>query len=181
MASLMERAIGAARLDAAVYEEIEADETALPQATMVVIAAAVSTGIGAQSAEAPGPLLGIAAALLSWYVWAGVTYFVGTRILPEPATKADFREVLRVLGFSAAPGVLGVLAAVPGFGAIAGVVITIWQLATMVVALRQSLDYASTGRAALVCCIGVLVYVAAFAAIIGGVAAAVVMLAPKPA
>lgn len=176
MVSLIERAVGAARLDAPTYEEIEADQGALPQATMVVVAAAISTGLGAPPDEYNvGPVLGIAAALVSWYLWAGVTYLIGTRVVPEPATKADFREVLRVLGFSAAPGVLGILGALPGVGALAALLVTIWQLAAMVVGLRQALDYTSTGRAIVVCCLGLLVYVLAFFAIAGGVVAALMV------
>ena len=86
MATLVERAIGAARLDVATYEEIEADATALPQATAVVAAAAIAAGIGANQEGGAGALLGVLASLLAWYIWAGVTYLIGTRLLPEPTT-----------------------------------------------------------------------------------------------
>jgi hypothetical protein len=175
MATLVERAIGAARLDAATYEEIEADESALPQATAVVAAAAIAAGIGANQEGGAGALLGVLASLLAWYIWAGVTYLIGTRLLPEPTTKADFKEVLRVIGFSAAPGVLAIAGIVPGVGTMIAVVASLWQLATMVVALRQALDYSSTGRAVAVCLIGFLVYLGAFLILVGGAAALIMM------
>ena len=39
-------------------------------------------------------------------------------------------------------------------------VAAVWQLVAMVVAVRQALDYRSTGRAVLVCFIGWVVYLA---------------------
>ena len=46
MASFVERVVGAARLDARVYEEVEADTTAMGQAMAVVAAAALAAGVG---------------------------------------------------------------------------------------------------------------------------------------
>jgi hypothetical protein len=37
---------------------------------------------------------------------------------------------------------------------------SLWQIATMVVAVRQALDYTSTGRAVVVCIVGFLVQAA---------------------
>ena len=43
---------------------------------------------------------------------------------------------------------------------IVGLAASIWQLATMVVAVRQALDYESTGRAVAVCLVGFVIYIA---------------------
>ena len=155
MASLTQRMLGAAKLDAATYEEVEADTTATPQALLVVILASVAAGFGELRAIGIGGLL-IAAlvSLLGWYVWAFITYFVGTRFLPGPKTQADMGQLLRTLGFSAAPGLLRVLGIVPGLFMLVYFVATLWMLVTMVVAVRQALDYDSTGRAIAVCVIG---------------------------
>jgi hypothetical protein len=45
--TFVERMIGAAKLDVRVYEEVEADRSATPQALAVVVLAAVAGGIGA--------------------------------------------------------------------------------------------------------------------------------------
>jgi hypothetical protein len=82
--------------------------------------------------------------------------------------------MLRVLGFSAAPGLLNVLGFIPVFGWIVGFIAAVWQLAAMVVAVRQGLDYTSTGRAVLVCIIGWFVYMifsVMMATMFGGMAA----------
>jgi hypothetical protein len=162
MATLIERAIGAARLDVATYEEVEHDPGALGQAMTVVVAAALASGVGSAAQQGMGALglvLGAAASLLAWFVWAGIVYVVGTKLLPAPDTKADLGQLLRTTGFAAAPGVLGVAGVVPGIGIVVVAVAGLWQLATMVVAVRQALDYPTTSRAIAVCLVGFVVYV----------------------
>jgi hypothetical protein len=78
--------------------------------------------------------------------------------LPEPSTHADVGEVLRTTGFSASPGVLRIFAAIPGLGIPIFIGVTIWMLCTFVVAVRQALDYGSTGRALAVCVLGWLLH-----------------------
>ena len=106
-------------------------------------------------------------ALVGWYVWAYLTYFIGTRLLPEPETKADHGELLRTIGFASAPGLVRVLGVVPGLGGLAYLVGTLWMLIATVIAVRQALDYESTLRAVGVCLIGWLIMVAIQAAIFG--------------
>lgn len=160
MASLTERMVGAARLDAATYEEVEADATATPQAMLIVVAANLAAGVGALRAVGLGGLLVTTlVTLISWYVWAFVTYFVGTRFLPGPRTEADLGQLLRTLGFSATPGLIRVLGIVPGLHGLVSLVAAVWMLVAMVVAVRQALDYETTGRAIAVCLVGFVVYI----------------------
>lgn len=152
---MLDRVIRAARLDASLYEEVEADPSSMGQATVVVVAASIAGGIGTAGIEGqPGFVLGLLLNLVGWYVWALLTYFIGTRLLPQPSTQADVGQLLRTLGFAAAPGLLRVLGFLPGIGALVMVASAIWGLAAMIVAVRQALDYDSTGRAVLVCVIG---------------------------
>jgi hypothetical protein len=172
--TLIERVIGAVRLDAATYEEVEADPTAMTQAMLVVVVASLAAGIGAGAAGASsgGMLGGAIGAVIGWFVWSATVYFVGTRLLPGPDTEADLGQLLRTTGFSAAPGAFGILGIVPGLGGLISLVAGIWQLAAMVVAVRQALDYETTGRAVLVCVVGFLAYLLVFfliLAILGGV------------
>jgi hypothetical protein len=160
MASFVDRVVGAARLDAKVYEEVEADPTAMGQAMAVVGAAALASGIGSISAGVTGAVAAVVAGIVGWFLWAVVTWLIGTKLLPEPGTSADLGQMLRTIGFSAAPGLLNVLGIVPLLGWLVWLVAFVWQLAAMVVAVRQALDYTSTGRAVLVCVIGWVFYVA---------------------
>ena len=160
MATLTERMLGAAKLDAATYEEVEADTTATPQAMLVVVLANLAAGVGAlREVGLGGLLVTTLVALIGWYVWAFVTYFVGTRFLPGPKTQADLGQLLRTLGFSAAPGLIRVLGIVPGLHWLVSAVAALWMLVAMVVAVRQALDYEGTGRAVAVCAIGFAFYI----------------------
>lgn len=155
MASLTQRMLGASKLDTATYEEVEADGTATPQAMLVVVLAAVAGGVGAIRAMGVGGLVLVAlASLLGWYVWAFITFVVGTRLLPGAKTEADLGQLLRTIGFSAAPGLIRVLGFVPVLAGPVSVIASLWMLAAMVVAVRQALDYESTGRAVAVCVVG---------------------------
>lgn len=158
MASLRDRIVRAASLEVDLYEEVEADESALGQATAVVALSAVAAGIGSISSIGVGGVItGTLSALLGWYVWAYLTYFIGTRILPEPETRADHGELLRTIGFASAPGLIRVLGVIPGLGALANLVGAVWMLIATVIAVRQALDYESTLRALGVCLIGWLI------------------------
>jgi hypothetical protein len=157
--TFVERMVGAAKLDRAVYEEVEADGTATPQALAVVVLASVAGGIGV-GAGVRGLVVGTLAGLLGWVVWAWLIYFIGTRWLPEPDTRANVGELLRTLGFATTPGILRVAGIVPVLGRLVFAVTAIWTLVAVVIAVRQALDYRSTARAVGVCFIGWLVQIA---------------------
>jgi len=157
--NLLRRMIGAARLDAATYEEVEADRGATRQAFLVVLLASLADGIGAiENRAASGILWHAIHGLVLWYVWAYITYWVGTRLLPGPETHADHGELLRTIGFSSAPGLLRALCLITPIAAPVFAVCTLWMFAAMVVAVRQALDYSTTVRAVAVCAIGFPVY-----------------------
>lgn len=160
MASITDRMIRAAKLDVNLYEEVEADKGAMGQAMGVVVLSSVAAGIGTIGVTGiQGLVLGTIAALAGWFIWAFLTYFIGTRLLPEPQTKADYGELLRTIGFSSSPGVLRVLGIIPLLGGVINLICGIWMLVAMVVAVRQALDYKSTWRAVGVCIIGWIVQI----------------------
>jgi hypothetical protein len=159
MASFSDRVMGAVMLDAGTYEEVEADVTALGQAMCVVVLSSLAAGIGSPGGGGlAGIVLGTVGSLLAWFAWAGLTYVVGTQLLPEAQTRSDVGELLRTTGFSAAPGVLRVVGFVPVVGWLIWALSSVWMLVAMVVAVRQALDYRSTARAVGVCLIGFLIY-----------------------
>jgi hypothetical protein len=151
------RLVGAARLDPRIYEEVEADTGAIGQAVAVVLLATVAAGIGLAgfgALDVPALVVGGLAALAWWASWAVLTYLIGTHAFPEPQTRADAGELLRTIGFSAAPGMLWAAGALPGLTRPVFVLVSLWMLAAMVVAVRQALDYTSTTRAIAVCVTG---------------------------
>ena len=168
--SFLERVIGALRLDAATYEEVEHDPSSLGQAAGVVALAALAAAIGAASrggGSAVGTVLG---ALLGWLVSTAFVWVVGVRFMNH---TSDYRELLRTLGFASAPQVLLVVAGVPVLGALIGLAAWLWQLVAYVVAVRQALDV-TTGRAVVVCLLATLLSVACMiglALLLGGLLA----------
>ena len=155
MTSFGERMIRAAKLDVNVYEEVEADKGALGQAMSVVVLSSIAAGVGSiASVGLGGILMGTITALVAWYLWAWLTYLIGTKLLPEPQTRADVGELLRTIGFSSAPGLIRVLGIIPGLANLVFLIASVWMLVAMVIAVRQALDYSSTLRAVGVCLIG---------------------------
>lgn len=155
MDTFKDRIIRAAKLDVSLYEEVEADRSAMGQAMGVVVLSAVAAGIGSiGTTGVAGIFIGTLAALVGWYVWAYITYYIGTKLLPEPQTKADLGELLRTIGFASSPGLLRVLGIIPFLSGIIFIATGIWMLIAMVIAVRQALDYNSTPRAIGVCLIG---------------------------
>lgn len=143
MLSFTERMLGAARLDPATYEEIEADRGATAQAAAVVAVVAVCGAIGNIGHGSHGIIGAVIGAFVGWLIWSAVTYLVGVNLF---GGRADMGEMLRTIGFAQAPGVLKILGIVPVFGRLAVLIASLWTLAAVVVALRQALDF-DTGRA----------------------------------
>ncbi len=158
MSNLVDRMLRASKLDPELYEEVEADKGALKQAGLVVVLSSVAAGVGSiAQGGLDGIVLGTVSALVSWFIWAYLTCIVGTKLLPEPSTEADYGQLLRTIGFSSSPGLVRVLGVIPGIMPVVFLVSGVWMLAAMVVAVRQALDYRSTLRAVGVCLIGWLV------------------------
>jgi len=155
MSTLMDRMVRASKLDARLYEEVETDKGAMGQAMGVVVLSSIAAGIGSVGEGGlRGILLGAVLALIGWYIWAYLTYLIGTKVLPEPETKSDPGELLRTIGFSSSPGLIRVLGIIPGLAGIVFVGASVWMLVAMVIAVREALDYKSTLRAIMVCAIG---------------------------
>ncbi|MEN8008146.1 MAG: YIP1 family protein [Candidatus Krumholzibacteriota bacterium] len=175
MASIVDRMIRAARLDVGLYEEIEKDEGSMGQAMAVVAISSVAAGIGSAGFLGPVGLIGGAlAALVGWFIWALLAHFIGTTVLAEPATRASLVQVMRVTGFSAAPGVIRIFAFIPLLGTLVNLAASLWMLAAFIVAVRQVLNYSSTGRSVAVCLLGWLVQIVIFSLLamigLGGIA-----------
>ena len=155
MSKLIDRIIRASKLDVHLYEEVEADKGAMGQAMGVVVLSSLAAGIGSIGKEGLlGILIGGGFALIGWYIWAYLTYLIGTKVLPEPQTRADPGELLRTIGFSSSPGLIRVLGIIPGLAGVLFIAASVWMLVAMVIAVRQALDYKSTLRAIGVCVIG---------------------------
>jgi hypothetical protein len=137
---MIDRIIGVLRLDVNTYETIEHDPEALTEAAIIVAVVALLSGLGS-AIGADNFIVGFLSTMLwafiGWFIWAGVTYWVGTSLFEG---EADLNEMLRVLGYAQAPGILRVLTFIPCVGWIIGLVAWIWSLVTAFIAVRQGLD-----------------------------------------
>src|SRR5437899_1152636 len=140
MATLTERMLGAALLERTTYEEVERDRTATAQALGVVVLSSVAAGIGL-GAGLRGLIINTVASIVLWAIWAALVYAIGTRLLPEQDTHADWGEVARTVGFAQAPGLLRVFGIVPVLGHFVRAATHVWVLIATVVAARQALHH----------------------------------------
>ncbi len=146
------RMIGAARLDVHTFEEVEQDRGATVQAMLVVILVTIASLIGGMLAGdefdiVRGIVFGAIRGIGAWAIWALVAWMIGSTILKTPETNANWGELARCTGFAQTPGLLSVFVFVSGIGWLIGLVAFVWQLAAMLVGVRQALDYSSTWRA----------------------------------
>jgi hypothetical protein len=151
------RLVRAAALDRDLYEEVEATPASGPEAIAVVVLSSLAAGIGAGGSQ--GASLTTFAwfavlALLAWTTWALLIVQIGSRLFPERQTRTSLSEMLRTMGFAAAPGLIQVFGAMPKMMAPIFALSTAWALVAMVIAVRQALDYQSTARAVAVCALG---------------------------
>ena len=135
---MIQRIIGIITFNIDVYEEIEADENATSQAAIVVAIVAIVGGLvgGGVSAALGGSFIGsfiqtLVLAFISWFLWSYVTYFVSNSLF---GGQSDIGQMLRVIGFAQAPGILAII---PVCGGIVG---SIWSAVCVFFAVRQGLD-----------------------------------------
>lgn len=154
---MIQRMIGAAFFNRQTYEEIEADQGALAQAIGVVLIVTLCGVVGGviggviQGSAVLGLVLGVVGGLVfgvvRWALWVTVMYVVGGKMLRTSDTTTSWGELGRVVGFAYTPGVLSVLSFIPAIGGLFPFIGFCWTLAAVTVAVRQAMDFESTGRA----------------------------------
>ena len=158
--TVTERVTGVLILRPSVFEDIESDKHANAQAFAVVVLASIAAGLGGGQYGGVGRMvLEAIGAVVGLITWAALTYVLGVRLLPEPQTRSDLGELLRVMGFATAPNLFAALGVVPFAGRLVPYVISFWLLASFTIAVRQALDYRSTVRAFVVVIVGWLFWV----------------------
>jgi hypothetical protein len=141
---------GALRLGGAAFADVELDRHAMGQAISMVVIAGLARGVGAFEAEGWVGLFGGAVVALAVWLCAGVLIWsVGVRHF---GYDANLPELLRTIGFAAAPLVFLALCAAPLEGLEVWVQLGAhtWASLALVVAVREALDV-SWNRALVVC------------------------------
>lgn len=167
MTRFLKRFIGVMALDPIAFEELEADRHAVMQSVIVVVLVCVAAGFATRGLGLigiSGFVTGVIVSLGAFLVWAAVVMTLGTITVPEPQTESSMPELLRVLGFSAAPGVLIGLAVMPAAAPLVVTTVVAWMTAAAVMGVRRALDYRSWLRAVAVCVIAWLLSIGVVAA-----------------
>jgi hypothetical protein len=136
--TMVQRVIGALKLDVATYEEVEHDPAATWQAAILVAIIAIVSGLISGVLNADNFLTAVIASVFSgvagWLVWSVVMWFIGTKVFKG---EAELPEMLRVLGFAYAPALFMPIPCV-------NLLVLLWLLATGFVAVRAGLDLDNT-------------------------------------
>jgi hypothetical protein len=150
MDNLFNRVIRAAMLDAEFYKEAESD-TSLNQEALIVVAIVSAAGavggfigglIGGSFGSAVLALIvALVMGIVNYYIWAYVTYFVGTKLFNA---DVDAGEMLRVLGYASGPRVLSIVSFIPCVGWLISLVGSIWALVAGFIGSREALDLDTT-------------------------------------
>lgn len=155
--SFVKRFVGAASFSVPIYEEVEHDQGATGQAAGVVGVVALAAALGALEVGPGGLAAGVLGAYIGWALWSATCYVVGVQLFDG---TADWGELLRTIGFAQAPGILLVLRLLPGVGTWLYLAVLVWMIGTVLVAIRQALDF-GTGRALATAFAGFVPYVLA--------------------
>lgn len=148
---MFNRIIKAAMLDVAFYKEAERDTTLNQEALMVVILVSVAGGIGgflgalfggSFKVAILGLIVPIVIGVVNYYIWAYVTYFIGSQLFDADVNPG---EMLRVLGYASGPRALSVLGFIPCLGGILVLIGAIWALVAGFIGTREALDL-DTGK-----------------------------------
>ena len=137
---IIQRAIYVATLKARTYSEIARDPKALLEAAIVVLAVAISAGIGAVSYGAGGLITGIILSLLGWLISSAIIYAVATRVTGTPTTSGSIQSLLRTLGYASTPNIFSFLGFIWIVGGLILFILSVWTLITTIFAIRAALN-----------------------------------------
>lgn len=160
--NIINRIIKAASLDVTFFNEVESDPSLNSEAFLVVILASIAGGIGGFIGRLIAGDIGAALialfvlviiGIVNYYIWAYVTYFVGTNLFEG---RADSGELLRVLGYASGPRLLSIFSFVPCLGPMLNFVGGIWSLVAGFIGVREALDL-DTGKTLVTVIIGWLI------------------------
>jgi len=147
---MINRVIRAAMLDNEFFKTAEADTSLTQEALIVVILVSLAGSIGSFiggliSGSIGSAFVALIVALITgvatYYIWAYVTYFVGTKLFNA---TADAGELLRVLGYASGPRALSILSFIPCVGWLVALAGGIWSLVAGFIGVREALDLDTT-------------------------------------
>jgi hypothetical protein len=147
--SFLERIIGTALLRSEIYDEIKRDPNATFQGGIVVLlgsAAGLFWKIMDDSLWAMAIPLVLPMSLLGWVLSTALLFIFAKCLFARSTTWDMANWLLRTMAFATAPNLFYLLTPNNVLGAVLGFGISLWVLASTLVAIRHGL-HISTGRA----------------------------------
>lgn len=139
--SFFSQIVGAVKLDRATYDAIARDTNATTSAALVVGLATMAAGIAAMVDDGLSAVgFALVVGFVSWLLSAVSAWYTGVEIIRGRNRSVAVSEVLRVLGFAQAPGILAIAGVVPETAGIVTAIIGVWTFLTSLVAIRQVFD-----------------------------------------
>jgi len=144
---VLARAFRAIILDGRMYRQLSDEPQEMFYAIGLVLISAAAFGYGFQAtypdiaSNAPEGLVFIVAAtsrVTSWVAYSGIIFFIGTRFL---GGKAEFRTVLRNMGFVFAPGVIAILSDIHPIGLVMFSLSFLWLYPAGLVAIKETQQF----------------------------------------
>jgi len=138
--SLMDRLLGAALLEAEVYQEVALVPTTRRHIALIVIISAIAAGLGSLGGGIVGFLAAASVGLAGWGLYVFVSYWMATERFGVGRSHANWGATWRALGLASSPRVFLIFAFVPEVGLLVGLAVHAWVLITTVFAVRVTLD-----------------------------------------
>ena len=144
---MLNRALRAALLNGSLYRELSDEPQEVFYALGIVAISGLALGLGLQTQPpitlegAPPWMVVLFSAytrFAGWFLWAGIAYVVGTKLL---GGSAGFRQLLRSIGMTFGPGVLAVFAGIPGVGIFFLSFSALWLFPAGMVAIRETQQF----------------------------------------
>jgi hypothetical protein len=123
---IIERLTRVLKLEPTVFKEIAEDESATAPAVGISALAAAIGGISGDSGVVSGIVVGAISGVIGLFIWTGLVFVTGKLF----GGKAPFIQLLRPVGFSAAPFAIGIIP-------ILGIVGLAYSLVVQVRAVRE--------------------------------------------
>ncbi|MFH1414945.1 MAG: hypothetical protein ABIH89_02530 [Elusimicrobiota bacterium] len=173
MKQLIARILRVLKLEDELYREVESVPDAISEAVIIVIISSIAAGIGSLGKIGlTGIIIITLGSLVNWIIWAFLVYFIATNIIRGSRVYLSQGDFLRVVGFASAPGIIRILALLPGMYYIVHIIAHLWMIASMIVAVREVFMFEKTSGAVKVSIVGwVFMVLAAF--VLGSAARAV--------
>jgi len=143
-----------ATLDTSVFDEVRTDVNSTIPALVVAVAATFISGLGGwlwwSFTDLPDKgkiflqsfIIGSTLSVVLWAIWIAVTYVLLTQVF---RARADINELVRVMGFAAAPLALTILIFIPGLDFGIGLAAVALFFGTTTIAVQSATD-APAGR-----------------------------------